>query len=219
MFQRLPSREYLSVLKSEGVFSWSSLATRSAVVAATAAGIMVGLGRLSSIVQPVGEADPVALLKGMGWYVLEVCVATALCALVAGVLISLIQTRGAFGVAALRRSKRGRFGLNPAAYIGSCALVALISGVIFYAVWPDLVRLVAVTEAPVAFGAEGAGIGATRVQLAQGAEGIFLRICKLLVVASVVLAILLVFVTRAIFVLSLSRSRNPADKDALISRE
>ncbi len=181
------SKESLDDLKHEGVFPWSPLATRSAIAAAVLGGLLLSYKSVSISGLVVDSGEPIALLRRLQGPLLQVVSVSIACGVVAGILISLVQTRGARGRAALRAVKRRRSLPQPLLMVISLATVGGLSYAIALQVLPDLAS----------FGTSGYDTSTFTGEALR----IFSRICKLLVVASLVLAILLVFVTRLVFVL------------------
>jgi hypothetical protein len=186
-----PNKDRLKELKVEGVFSWSSLATRSAVAAGALGALLLCLAWLGVLIGDLPGEDALGVFQGLGRVVLQVGLVTAAVTVFVGLMFSLIQTRGAFGAAALRTTRKmGRF-TNPLKTLLSILLIGVIAGMVAYISVPELMTLARAAYEPASLNAKlGAVLG---------------RICKLLVVACVVLAILLLFVTRVAFLIRLSR--------------
>jgi hypothetical protein len=189
----LPSKDRLRELKAEGVFSWSSLATRSAVAAAALGALLLCVEWLGVLARDLSGDDAIGVFQGLGRGVLHVVLVTAVVSICVGLMFSLTQTRGAFGGAALRTARRKGLFTNPLKPLFSLLLTAAFAGVLAYTVVPELMSLVRSAYEP--------------ASLPGRLGAVFGQICKLLVVASFVLAILLLFVTRVAFLVRLSRGR------------
>lgn len=197
MFKGLPSKERVRQLSREGVFPWSALATRSAIGAASL-GVVFGLGgalgRLASpdFVAFAGSEVEVSqvYLSALGFPLGRVVLLTCLVALVAGILISLLQTRGASGRAVQRAViERSRTDQPYTAF-----LTLVVSGVIGV-----VLSLKFASVLLEAFKIEGG------VSLASYMDEALRNICKVVVVGWAVLAVLLVFVERLTFMLGVKR--------------
>ena len=196
MSRSLPSRERLKELKSEGVFAWSGFATRSAIAATVVGAVFLSRAWLGALTREFNGADVVGTFEVLGRSVLQVVLLTAVGTLVMGLLFSLAQTRGAFGVSVSRAVRKRRLVPNPAKLVLSVALVGVVAAGLVYVVAPSLLALVGVTN--------------NAVVLNNQIEGVFGQICKVLVVASLVLAILLLFVARIAFLFSQSGEKGRA---------
>jgi flagellar biosynthesis protein FlhB len=203
MFKDLPSRQYLRQLKRYGVYAWSELALRSMIVVGVAVAILAGASRVAElsraydglvagggnraayidVLAPGGQA-----LNGLGGLVgLLSCLV-----LVFAVLGCLIQTRGAIGFAVLRSSRTRARRFHILRFILGFVVVVCLSYASFRWLGRDLLGAVRITEGG---------------QLSAFYLALLTRLCKLVVVAASVLAILLVFVSRIRFLFQLRGSK------------
>lgn len=189
--KRVGRKEYLRELKLIGVFPWSNLATRSFVSVVVFACVLGSIERIKSAIRLdlTGFLSENANSRSEALDVAHALVTflllSSFLALVAGFIGTVIQTRGAFGRAAQRTAK-GRLTSSRAHVILLTMVSAVLAGLAaFYRFSPMVLDGIKI---------EGGAIIGPYI-------GYILRdVCKLVVVVSGVLAVLLVFVTRLVFV-------------------
>lgn len=196
MARWLPSREHLRQLRAQGIFSWSSVATRSVVVAAVCGVCCFSTTWLQDLYAFCSQSkerniDLLEALSMLKRSSVLVFVSTAVFALLAGVGISLIQTRGAVSRALVRVVRKRERSRNPLV-----AVVALFVGLnlavcLEYVVAPRLLKVI------------GGGQDLHAVPAYIG--NVLHDTAKLVVVGCVVLAVVLLFVSRLAFLVSLRK--------------
>jgi flagellar biosynthesis protein FlhB len=191
MFKGLPSKERLRELRSKGRVSLSSFATRAATVAAVFLAILAIGDQLARISQRPFELDlgvkrAASELLGVGG-ALRVVVITSVAAVLAVVLTTILQTRFAFGWPVLRhqlgrRAQRTR----PVRTVLLLILMGLISLVMVRFLAHDLLLVTRLSDAE---------------SISKALAAVLGRLCKLVVVAGGVLAIIGSLVSRLGFIL------------------
>ncbi len=195
MFKGAPSKQQLALLQKRGVVFWSPIVTRAAIVATVFSILYLSVNAGVGVLQPPGVVDPVVWLRAQSEDVLRLLGGLAVGALAVGFVVSVVQTKGAFGPAVLaQRKKLDRPGTNPVGVVVGLFMTAAVSTALFYLGTP---RLLGGLQ-------DGAGGAAM-----YGALGL---LCKLVVVASVVLAILAWMITRILFLFA-HRERTGRDRD------
>jgi flagellar biosynthesis protein FlhB len=199
MFKDLPSKEHLRELKRSGHFAWSDLAIRLVLVAAVTgvllvcgnglAEMLIAYGEQVGVGQEFSAGEVIKLGRGA---LAKVVVVTSVGVVVVGVLAALLQTRGAFGLSVFRRSHKTRRRGNLFSFLCAFILLATVSVVVFKGLVPQLLGAVKITDL-------------AQYQLFYGS--LLSRIGKQVVVVAVVLAILLVFVSRVRFLLAMRGTR------------
>lgn len=180
------SRERFRALVKSGIVPRMTLATRAAIVAAIFGMILVFSERSSELLQPpfkdaMGAPESLSL----AWQpLITAALMIAVVTLVVGIVATLVQTRGAASVAVARRGSRERLkGFSPIIIVelflvGSVSSVAVwyLAHEVFYALRIE-----------------------STAAVSEYFSKLLLKICKLVVVVSAVLAILALFVYQMAF--------------------
>jgi hypothetical protein len=150
-----------------------------------------------ALYKPVPET-PGQALQVFLWPAIVFVLSTALMAILIGVIVALIQSRGATGWAVLNRTSRRECRKNPATSLLGLILAFNVACCVAYVVVPKLLQALAPP-----------GKQPTAVYLGE----LLHNTAKLVVVASLVLAVVLLFVSRLTFLVGLkSRARRlPVD--------
>jgi hypothetical protein len=195
VFKGAPSKERLALLQKRGIVHWSPAVTRATIVATVFAALYSSFESWRGALQPTGVMNPVVWFRVHGEPVLRLFVGLAVGVVVIGFVVSLLQTRGAIGSRVLAQRKRlDRLGRNPAGVIVGLCMAAAMSIALFSFAAPRFL----------------AGLqGAAGEQAIYGTLGL---LCKLVVVACVVLAILAWMITRFLFLFA-HRERTGGDRD------
>lgn len=195
MFKGAPSKQQLALLQKRGVVHWSPIVTRAAIVATVFSIIYFSVNAGFGVLQPPDVVDPVAWLRAQGEGGLRLLGGLAVGAVAVGFVVSVAQTKGAFGPAVLaQRRKLDRMGQNPLGVVVGLFITAAVSTALFCLGTPRLL------------GGLQEGTGGGAIYRALG------LLCKLVVVASVVLAILAWMITRILFLFA-HRERTGRDRD------
>jgi hypothetical protein len=195
MARWFPSKARLRQLKAVGIFSWSSLATRSAVLAVVAGFVCARPELINTLLvyDPSSEWLSPTHIQTLRIYTRSVCsfvVATAVASLVVGIGVSLIQTRGALGWSALRAVRTQGRRRSPLTSVAGLGVAFAVAYCLSYFLGPKFL---------VAHNSPGAQPTGTYLgELLQ-------YTAKLVVVASVVLAVVLLFVNRIAFLIGLKK--------------
>lgn len=191
-------------LKAAGIFPWSSLATRSGIVAGSLGVVCAGpkLINLLATYDPTTESGlsaPLDALREFAWPGLVFIVSTVGAALSIGFLISLLQTGGVFTWAALRAVRTRERVRNPFVSFVGFVIALNVACCLAYAAGPKIFLAL--------------GMAGEQPAAAYLGELLYTLI-KLVVVASIVLAVVLVFVSRLTFLLGLKKRarRTAADE-------
>jgi hypothetical protein len=191
-----PSKERLRHLRAQGFFPWSRIATRSAIAAAVCGVFCLSTtwlqGLLAFCLQSKDQdMDPLRALFGLKGSSMLLFVTTAIGALCAGIGISLFQTGGVVSHAAVRAVRRRERSRNPMVVVVALVLTLNLAVCLEYVVAPRLLKVLG---------------GGQELQTAPRYLGNVLDdTVKLVVVACVVLAVVLLFVSRLAFLLGLRR--------------
>lgn len=182
MSKGFPSPQQLAHLRKSGIVFWSSGVTRSVIATALFLALYLAASSMAPWFQVDPAGDPKAALGSMGILFLQLAGGLAAGALILGVGVSLVQTRGAFGWHVLRGARRRELSRERAVLPLFGAVLAMgLAPYLFYLFVPGLLECLRASEQSAAI---------------FGFLGSF---CKLVVVASVVLAILVWIVTRFTF--------------------
>jgi len=199
MFKDLPSKEQLRQLKRSGRFAWSDLALRLVLVSVVVGVLLLCGSALAKTLTAYGDGVFVggqfsaAHAINLGRLALaKVVILTTVGVLVVGVLAALLQTRGAFGLPVLRRSYKTRQRGKSFSFLVAFLFVGAVSVVAFKDLVPQLLGALKITNP-------------AHYELFYAS--ILSRIGKQVVVVALVLAILLVFVSRVVFLLGMRGSR------------
>jgi len=191
MLGSLPTREKLQALRHRGIVPLSPLATRAWVVAAVFAVAIFSADRLLWLQRTAANgwqssvAEPWIYLRSYLRPLALAVIGLSLAALVAGIAGSIAQTRGVVGTSLARESNTWRHRLRDLlVVIVVGALISLIAIANIGFSTRELLSLLRVTEV-------------AEIEVDFGA--IANRFCKLVVVVTAVLAILVMFVSRSLF--------------------
>jgi flagellar biosynthesis protein FlhB len=190
MLKGLPSKERLRELRSKGRVSLSSFATRALILAAVSLAVLTAGQPLRQITQAalnpeLGVQHEIGERLWLGGAARVVLISAA-AAILAAVLASLMQTRFTVGWALLRRQLVRRSGrLHPFRTVLLMVSAAVLASVIVRLVAHDLLLVVRLSDAE---------------SLSKALAVVLARICKLVVVAGVVLAIIWALVARIGFI-------------------
>ena len=202
LMKSLPSKEKIKYLRKAGVINWSSSATRLMITG----GVFIALWFSKETIEEFLLNDFTAAIGTNGSFsttairdliygILRVFIITAGAALIFGILGSIAQTRGAIGTAILRRLRRRKFRVDTFTTLvwlvvcGVCGFICTDRQI------PEIMSVIQMDNS----------------ESIKHASGVFLgRICKLVVVASLALAILVMFVSRVAFLLRNREGRDQA---------
>jgi hypothetical protein len=190
-------------LRAAGVFPWSPLALRSGILAAALGVVCTGPALIDALlvynqVSDASEMKPGEALQLFLRPAVVFVASTSLAALLVSFFVAVIQTAGAFSWAVLSRTNRRERRKNPAVSLLGIILAFNVACCLAYVCLPKLLKALAPSG----------------TQSAAGYLGELLSdITKLVVVAGVVLAVVLLFVSRLTFFVGLkTRARRvPVD--------
>lgn len=192
MLGRFPSKEKLRELRARGVYPWSYLALRLALVAGVL-GVLIAAAQVRSAIVSVdlprvlsGEPLEGVVAESVRGFIILV-VATAIAAVLIGMSCALVQTKGAYGIEMLRSASTSRSSRRrPISALVALGVVVTVACMSVYLLAPEAVAILRLE-------------GADAVVL--GIERFLSKIAKVVVVVTMVLAVLLVFVGKGRFLL------------------